>query len=277
MSKGKVIFRVNPTVLEGKQGILPKDDKGRYIVMVGAYNAKNTSGDKYVFTQQVKNLFSKSVARTRCADKQLYGEADHPELSHFRNKTRSFEEAVAMYMDRLWVVPTKNQAHQIHDFWFEELPDRVDGQPVYGVFNLISPINERQRASLENPEENTAYSVRSFIDKEPSRLQGWLVETTELITWDWVTNPGISYAGKYNTPGLESQTLIEFNDGMDVLINDGVFRHLQKMQEQHAALNHGVESDNHVMLTTMIKDRYGFREVPDLGATLSRQWDLEDQ
>lgn len=279
MSGHEIIYRANPSLLEGKQGKLPKDAQGRYKVLVGAYNMRNTCGDKYIFTSRVQALFKSSKARTRADNNQLYGEPDHPELRDFVKRTRTHEEAVALYLDRLNHVPPDRQAHQIHDFWYEPLPDKVDGETVYGVYALITPLHPRQKDSLENPQENTAYSVRSFIDRYPSRCGGYLFEAKELITWDWVSNPGISMAGKYNTPGLESDGLLRFDDGMDVLINDGVFNHLEKLAQQSEALSEtqGVESDNHVMLTTMVKDIAGWREVPDIGATLSRQWVLRSQ
>lgn len=271
----EIIFRVNPTELEGKQGKLPRNDKGHFKVLVGMYNAYNTCGDKYIFTQRVRNLFTHSRAARRCKEKRLYGEADHPELRDFISRTRTQEEAVALYLDRLCIVPPDKQAHQIWDFWFEELPHKVDGETVYGVYTWLDPFHPRQRASLENPEENTSYSVRSFIDRTPSRTMGsWIYETKEINTWDWVTNPGMNKVGKYNTAGLESEKRIAYSDTLDVLVNDGVFHELQKLADQRQAMSQGLESEDHVMLTSMVKDIAGWREVPNIGATLARQWVL---
>ena len=56
--------------------------------------------------------------------------------------------------------------------------------------------------SLENREENTCFSIRSFINKRLVRgVTHKLVNT--VLTYDRVPEPGIRFANKYDTVGLE--------------------------------------------------------------------------
>ena len=58
------------------------------------------------------------------------------------------------------------------------------------------------RSSLNNPDENVAFSLRSLVEQgmEHGIIQKHI---RTLITYDYVNEGGISIANKYKSPGLE--------------------------------------------------------------------------
>lgn len=260
-------FTSNRTVLEGKQGKLKTDANGNYEILAGAYNVPNNVGETYLFTKRVENLFVKSTMISKLNKNQLYGEADHPSLDDFRSKTRTEKEAIALWINRLGRVDSSKVSHQIKGVRWEELPNRVNGRPVYGVYLIVKPLHEVLKESLADPEQNTAFSVRSFVDRF-MRMGEIFCEAKDLITYDWVMHGGIPLATKYTTPSLESESKIQLLSE-SVNITPEIITDLSQIEESMALA--GNESDM-LFNTTMIKDLAGWREVPDLGALASRMW-----
>jgi hypothetical protein len=270
----RLVFQASPHYLEGKNGVLQKNDKGHYKLLMGMYNAPNCMGDVYILSQKVKQLFVKSTAASWCADGRLFGEADHPGLSQFMMPGRSTADAVAMLLDRSATVPVTAQNHQIHKFWYEEMAHKVDGQVQFGVYGELEPLTNRMRTSLDNPNSNTSMSVRSFVgSRSPTGIGNYLIEQSDLLTWDEVSVPGLKGVGKYNSVGFESHrsTRIELSDEEHhgLLITPEVINSLREM----AVHRGGFESDCH-LITQMVKDDNGkWLESENLAVTLaSRAW-----
>jgi hypothetical protein len=57
-------------------------------------------------------------------------------------------------------------------------------------------------ASLDNPNENVCFSIRSFTDDYRERGITRRVLKT-IVTWDYVNEPGIAVAEKFKAPALE--------------------------------------------------------------------------
>jgi hypothetical protein len=201
----RLVFQASPEYLSGKQGKLERNDKGHYKLLMGMYNAPNCLGDVYALTQKVKALFTHSSAAQWCKDGRLYGEAEHPSLRDWMAPGRTEAEAVALLLDRSAIVPSDKQNHQIYRFWYEEMADRLDGKIVYGVYGEIDPFSDHMKRSLDNPNENTSMSVRSFIgNRSPTGIGNYLIEQSDLVTWDHISVPGLNGVGKYTSAGFES-------------------------------------------------------------------------
>lgn len=267
-----LVFQPNPAYLEGKQGKLPRNSKGHYKLLMGMYNHPNCVGDIYALTQRVKALFTNSTAASMVDRARLFGEDRHPHINDFILPGRSDEEAVAMLLARSADVPLDCRNHQIHKFWWEEMPHRVDGKTVYGVYGEIDPISAQIARSLDNPNDNTSMSVRSFIgQRNPTAFGNYILEQSDLVTWDQVPRPGFEDVGKYNTLGFEShKQLITGKDAEEFLITPDVIKELKRIAQ---ASPQGFESDC-MMINQMVKDESGrWLEKPDLVATLaSRAW-----
>lgn len=274
--KANIIFRAGNYNLEGKQGVLKKNDAGNYVILVGCYNAYNYAGEKYMWTSTLAGLMKNSIARERCNQNQLYGEDEHPMFRDYCKATRSTEQNVAFYMERLQETPSFKHAHQIFDFWVEEMDEKVDGLPVMGVWAELNPFSEVQKASLADPKRNTAYSVRSFVDPPSlSTLGAYLYHTRQLVTWDHVSNQAQFKTCKYKTPGLQSQTPIvtEMFEDPEVLLTEGVLAEWAKLRNMQSAMGAGLQSSSdQMMITSMIKEAGRFREVPRLDLMLSSNW-----
>lgn len=260
-------FSSNKTVLAGKQGKLKTNSEGHYEIMVGAFNHPNNIGDIYPFTERVKKLFTKSTAITKLNNNQLYGEADHPDLNEFRSKTRTEQQAIALWIDRLSKVVSSNISHQILGVRWEKLGIKHNGKPVYGVYNVVNPINPILKSNLKDPNANTAFSVRSFINRTMEMGQ-FMCEAKDIITWDWVPTGGIDLATKYNTPSLESESKIYMESDSAIITTD-VVRELERLEASSQLV--GNESTQ-MFNSTMVKGLAGWREVPDLSSLVSRNW-----
>lgn len=272
----RLAFSANPAYLDGKQGKLQKNDKGHYKLLMGMYNAPNCMGDIYLLTQRVQNLFKASTAASWCESGRLFGEAEHPGLAEFLIPGRSTADAVAMLLDRSATVPCFKQNHQIYKFWYEDMPDKIDGKTIIGVYGEIMPLTDRFKTSLENPYTNTAMSVRSFIgNRSPTGIGNYLLEQSDIITWDETSVPGLPKVGKYTSAGFESAKYnpharinIPEEEYRGLLLTPDVISSLKTTMEQRG----GMESDCHA-ITQMIKDNGKWVEKPDLVATLaSRAW-----
>lgn len=264
----KLVFTSNKAVLKGKQGKLKQDSDGNFEVMVGAYNIPTTSGETYLFTERVKKLFTSSTMLSKFNKNQLYGEADHPSLDDYRLKTRTEAEAVALWINRLRRIDPKNISHQIMGIRWEKLPQVVNGRPVYGVYCIIKPLVPILAKSLSDPEQNTAFSVRSFVNRT-MQLGELFCETNDIVTYDWVPHGGIPIATKYSTPSLESEHKIQLlTDG--AIITPETINHLAEL-EASEVLHTGIESGT-MFDTVMVRGLAGWKEVPDLGALVSRNW-----
>lgn len=262
-------FTSNKTLLRGKQGKLKQDSSGSYEVLAGAYNVANNVGDIYLLTERVKKLFVKSTMMEKLNKNQLYGEGDHPSLDEFRSKARTEQQAIQLWINRLGQIQAKAISHQITSVALKPLDIVKDGRPVWGVFLGIKPLHPVLKQSLADPEQNTAFSVRSFVDRF-IKLGEMFCEAKDIITYDWVPHGGISLATKYNTPSLESEGSPLIMESSAAITTD-ILNGLTAMEESKEYAMAGVESDT-VFNTTMIKGLAGWREVPDLSSMVSRNW-----
>ena len=94
-----------------------------------------------------------------------------------------------------------------------------NGNYIIAVVGKIRPSGPNAKAlqdMLDNPEENVCFSVRSFT--EDSIANGRITKLVKhIVCWDLVTEPGIKYATKYNTPSLESYNLKKSDGAVSVI------------------------------------------------------------
>lgn len=182
-----------------KAGLLKKDDKGYYEVVVGALNVFNSAGQFYVY-EQAKELFQSSSQLMRRVQRgALRGEYGHPKMlpgmtgDQFANRVLSiYEENVCCHFRSI-------------DLDFDRVKDE-NGKPVIAIIAWVTPSGPNGPAlqkSLDNPEENVCFSIRSFTD---DYREGGLYKRVlrTIVTWDYVNEPGIAVAEKFKAPSLES-------------------------------------------------------------------------
>ena len=183
-----------------KVGSIRPDANGYREVVLGAFNCKN-SGGAYYPLEPVKNLLmSNSTLMRRLKDRALRSEYGHP-----RRESMSPMEFLVRVMD----IFEKSTCCHILKLELDEqrIVDRETNQKVSGIIGWIAPsgpCGDALEKQFDNPEENVCFSIRS-ITNDSTNMQGQLVKTIkEIITWDYVNEPGIIYAKKSYSPALES-------------------------------------------------------------------------
>jgi len=213
----KIIFSSNVTNTDNKQ--LEKDEKGYYLITVGALNIFNSAGQYYT-ANEVRNMFedNNSTLMRRIKSGFLKSEVGHPNLekgmtkNEFFNRNLRIEETnVCAHIRDLMLVDTNTDSG---------LGTGDKTVLVKAWLKPSGPKGDFLQKALDNPDENVAFSVRSFTKN--SILRGTTIrKIVQLITYDYVTEPGISLATKNKTLGLESENNIVFDmediaDGVEV-------------------------------------------------------------
>ena len=192
------------TALQGtnKTGILKPLDDGYYRLVVGAFNVFNSAGQYYVLTEQTRALFDQSsTLQRRIADGALRSEYGHPRMlpgmkpSDFLNRILDiYEPNVCAHIRKV-------------ELDFNTIRDE-NGQLVAATIAEVKPTGPMGHSlaeSLANPSENVCFSIRSLVKEQ--RIGGAVQKYVQaIVTWDYVNEPGISVARKWNAPGLENIT-----------------------------------------------------------------------
>ena len=183
------------------KAILPDKD-GYYRVTLGAFNVLNHSGAAYSFKGVKEFLADKStVFNRRMTAGRLRAEADHPK----REPGMTDEQFILRNLD----IPMANACAHIKEIIIKEtnssenIPGLGNIVLVEGLIRPSGPKSDGLRESLENPHEDTCFSIRSFT--RDMVMNGIVVKfIKQIVTWDWVNEPGIKYASKLGKPSVES-------------------------------------------------------------------------
>lgn len=208
-------MRYSCTALEGtnKNGELKCDSNGYYEVVLSALDYPNFWGAIYRTDSARRLLDKSSMFMRRVIDGNLYGENGHPRRETGMNNDE--------YSLRMYDVNEQRVSHHISDVWIDDsgkIKDQ-DGKPFTAIVGLVKPDGEMGhllKNSFDNPKQNTCFSVRSVTD---NYLVGSKVEKdfVEIITWDWVTSPGLRPSTKFTSPGLES--IFGLNEMLDMPVS----------------------------------------------------------
>jgi len=168
---------------------------GYYRISIGALGTYNSAGAWYEATPDVIALFNdSSILQRRIQTGTLYAEAGHPKIQPGMT--------IKDYMRRLLEINEKNHIAHIRKI---ELINRGGGK--YEIMAEIKPLDNDLgrglKSKLENPHANVAFSIRSFTRDKV--VNGILRKTIkQIMTFDYVTEPGIVTANKWDTVGTES-------------------------------------------------------------------------
>lgn len=175
--------------------VLEKDDHGYYKVCLGGLNTYNSAGAYYI-ADGVKELVSNpgSLVYRRLKSGYLNGEMGHPPFLPGMSKSD--------FILRNMKIDQSNISHHIKELEF--VPDNKGSLiRIMGWVKPSGPHGELLRQALDNPDQNVAFSIRSFTD---DTIQGGrtIKQIREIITWDWVVEPGIKEANSWDTLAMES-------------------------------------------------------------------------
>lgn len=216
-----------------KVGNLKEDSSGYFTVVLGALDAYNSSGAYYSPAGADAVFNESSSLQRRLRTGNCRGEYGHP----YRVPGQSIQE----YMSRCIKIQEDNIAFHISEVWSENIKG-ADGKTVTAVMGKIKPCGPRGEAlreQLKNPKENVCFSVRALT--ADTVVNGVVVKVIkQVITWDYVNEPGIAVATKYTTPSLES-----FHE--DVVITQALLRKESYSPQAAVSFESAVVDYNEVM------------------------------
>ena len=196
------------TALSGsnKVGRLTADENGYYTTVVGALDVFNSVGQYYAY-EGARELFEQSSQFMRRVKKgNLMGEQGHPKFQPGMTDSQFAQRILSIYEENVC-------CHHKEIFLdFDNVKDE-EGRPVIAIMSKVKPSGPHGaalRESFENPDENVNFSIRAFTDDFPDRSRGYTRRILRtIVTWDRVTEPGISVAQKFKSPSLEMERLVE--------------------------------------------------------------------
>ena len=196
----RLSFNCTALVGTNKVGNLKRDADGYYEVVLGALDVYNFSGQYYP-SAGVKELFMESSAFVRRVRRAaLRCEYGHPK----REAGMSMPE----YANRLTQIWEHMVCCHIKDVWLETQKVKdPNGRTVIAIMGKIkpaaTPYGLALEKQLENPHENVCFSIRAVTHDTMVRGR-YEKSIQEVITWDYVNEPGIAAANKFSFPSLES-------------------------------------------------------------------------
>lgn len=176
-----------------KAGKLKRDEHGYYEIVLGGLNVINSSGALYVMEGARALLDKSNLLNKRIQSQRLRAEYGHPK----RQPGQSEDE----FFSRILNIEEKNVCSHIREF---RLEPRQGSEEILiiGWVKPSGPFGPALEESLNNPNENVCYSIRSFTDDHQHGYTRKKILKT-VVTWDYVNDPGIHFANKLDTPSLE--------------------------------------------------------------------------
>lgn len=189
------------TALAGtnKTGSIKADSDGYYEVVLGAVNVYNNQNQFYNADPVKKILDESSHFMRRVKNGVLHGECGHPKLLPGMSSNE--------FVRRVMQVYETNISHHIGDVWLDGDHVKDDkGNKVIATMGRIKPTGPMSTGlaeALENKKQNVCFSIRSLTNDLMDRSGKYVKNITQIVTWDWVMEPGIQVANKFSFPSLE--------------------------------------------------------------------------
>lgn len=181
-----------------KAGVLKPDAEGYYTVVLGALNFYNSAGDFYPY-ESAKELFSESSSlMRRIKNGACRAEYGHPKLQPGMSQRDFLARILSIHEDKVC-------AHIKEVILDDKSVKDVDGKPVMAIIGKVKPCGPYGavlKESLDNPSENVCFSIRSLTKDVYDGIVN-KKNLLQIICWDYVNEPGISVANKYQSPALE--------------------------------------------------------------------------
>jgi hypothetical protein len=198
------IIRYTATKLKAtqKQGILKPDSDGYYPLVIGGLNVVNSAGEYYVL-EGAKELFDQSsVLMRRIKNGNLKGELGHPKIQPGMTEEQ--------YYGRILRIEETNVCAHFKEVWLDDQYGKNNPQfqnpnlvAIMGLVKPAGPHADVLAQALENRAENVCFSIRALTEDHLVRGVNHRI-LRSIMTWDYVTEPGINIANKWDNPSLET-------------------------------------------------------------------------
>ena len=229
-----------------KRGVINVDSHGRYEIVVGGLDVYNSVGQKYV-RREAEDLFMNSSAFMRRVNRgACYGELGHPKQLPGMSEKEYLKRLLSIYEDNICC------QHQEFILDFDRVKDK-EGNKVCAIISRMVPSGPHGPAlqkSMETEGENVCFSIRAFTDDEyRNGVYERILRT--IITFDRVTEPGISFAEKFMSPSCEAR--------MDDFDNHSFSRAtLESLQTDLLGARHVAQESTIMLTATELFDSMGW-------------------
>jgi len=247
--KSKLVFENVALKGTGKKGVIKPDEDGYYPVNIAAFDVRNEAGHFYKFNSYLKNLFTPGSGFMRqLLNGNLRMEANHPVYQNGWDDNQWFNRLRNTDMTRL--------AAHLRRFELKSFTSD-SGEKGQLLTAWVKPYpNEHGntlKASLENPNEDTCFSMRTIALWNPiTRIKNII----EFCTVDWVPEPGLRPCRKYKSAALEGYESDSLSDPLEVT---PALLDKADMSQSQAALN-GMESSDVHLDTDHIRKAMGWEQ-----------------
>lgn len=193
-----------------KEGKITPDENGYYTVVLGGLNTYNSAGEYYTAEGALQLFENSSHLMRRIKNGSLYSELGHPK----KIPGMSMED----FYNRILTIDETNITGHISeitlDMSFGKKNPEIGNPDLIAIIGKVKPFGPHAstlQAALENPKQNSAFSIRGLTE---NKYRNGRVERilTNIITWDYVVEPGISIACKAYSPGLEHLQVEEISE-----------------------------------------------------------------
>lgn len=198
LTTNKVTFTLTRLNGTNKVGELKKNERGYYVMVIGALNMFNSAGMYYRY-DAAKQFFEESSSFMRRVQRgALRGEYGHPR--------REASMSMQAYYARLLSIHEDKECVHFASVWldFDNYKDD-QGRPIVAILAEVAPsgpLGHVLEKKLLNPAENVCFSIRSFTDDKLERgVVNRYIKT--IVTFDYVNEPGMGVAERWNSPALE--------------------------------------------------------------------------
>lgn len=207
--------------------------EGSYRHILGGFDICNENGIFFPYVDSVKKMFgANGLVRRRLEQGYLRAEYGHPNLSGMDLREK---------LSRVALIDPKNVCAHFTSISIEPKKDEngKDIVLVYGDITPAGPYADALQKDLDNPNINVAWSVRSF--SHPVVYQGRsAIILDDIVTWDYVTEPGIKKACEFTSAVMEGSKLASLEDSFIFTGKDLGF--LDQSASMGFTLNHEAES-----------------------------------
>lgn len=186
---------------KNKTGVIRPDENGYYTLVLGALNTYNSAGEYYTAEGALSLFEESSQLMRRIKNGALYAELGHPK----KDPKMSIEQ---FYSRVISIEETNICAHIAEislDFNYGKNHPELNNPKLIAIIGKVKPAGPKAQAlqlALENPKQNCSFSIRGLTDNQYSNGKTFR-RLTSIITWDYVTEPGISIADRVHSPACE--------------------------------------------------------------------------
>lgn len=244
----------------GGGGNVKRIDQNYSQVVLGALEYPNSTGAVYDLQSAINIIERSQIFNRRMTQGFLRGELGHP----VERECRDYND----FVRRIHTIDERNVVMHIRRVWIEPNYKGPNGEKIIAILGEVAPDGPHaavMERGLNNPSANQAFSVRSLTnDRIVSGQRRKFFDN--IITWDYVNEPGLSPSTKFNSPSCESASFEE-------LISVPVTPALIQMVQAEAKRSSGLSMESyHVSMESSVQALNRLGKVVTRGGNILELW-----